>query len=1056
MAQAFNKEIVRSIKGSIGRFIAIVVISFLGAGVYAGLRMSAPDMRIAGDEFFDATALYDISVISDLGLDDESLDLLRQVEGVDQVMGAYRGDAMAAVDGKSFVATLESIPEAAVASDTSSGTGAVSDDPAYLNRPILEEGEWPQKADECAIGAEAAQSEGLAVGDTLVLEGNGEELEDTFAQTEFTIVGLVTSPAYVSDDTLGVTDLGGGKVEFYVYVQPQAFTEDYPITAAYITVAGAVDERWESPAYDRMIEEVKGRIEDIAPTIAQKRQEAIRADAQKELDEARATYEQERRDAEAQLSDASAELSDALAQLSDAHGELSSAKEALDNSKVTLDQTKAELDNAEARYAAGAADLESQRQLLQPGIDQLPALKAQRDALAADPSTPPEVLAELSAKIATIEAGQAALEEASQTLAQTRATLDGAWTQYRDGLAQYRAGLQAYNEGRQSYVQGQQDYESGKAEYQESKDEAEEGFAEAEDDLSQAQRDIDDIGPATVYVIDRTKNPGAASLSHDAMSITQIASLLPLLFFLVAALVVLTSMTRMVDEERLDIGTHKALGYGKARIISKYLIYGALASGIGSVLGVITMGKLLPWFIMTSYSIAYSIPIFPTPIDPWIAFKAIGLTIGVTLLATWGAVAASLRERPAQLMLPKAPKAGKRILLERIKPIWSRLSFSHKVTARNLLRYKARFFMAVIGIAGCTALLMVGFGLRDAIGGIVSNQYGQIMTYDAELKFSEDAQEGVEEAAAAALAGEEVDSYGLFGDANMVAAGPDGDIRFRVIIPQSAEELERYVHLRNRVDKEALSPTGDGIVITEKAASELGVSVGDTLKLYDEDDVGDRKGSGYDFKVAGIAENYLQHYAYMLPETYQRVIGEAPSKTHAFVNLTDQADSDDFIARQLENDQVETARLTAADIVQYEDMLGVMDKLIWVIVMLCAALAFVVLYNLTNINITERVREIATLKVLGFTSREVDMYIYREIIIMALIGALIGCVLGVPLTSYIAQAAETEAMMFGRAIDPLSFVFAFLITIAFAVVIALAMKPKLAKVNMVESLKSIE
>lgn len=864
MKSAFNTEIARSIKHSAGRFVAIAIISLLGAGFYAGLRQAAPDMRIAGDDFFSGCNLYDISVTTTYGLDDKSLAILGEVSGVGAVMPAYRANAMVRTNGGSYATVVESLPiEAALASDTSDGAHSVSADETYLNRPILLEGEWPAALNTCVIGADAAQEFKISIGDTLIIEKCEGDLEDTFAQLELTVTGLVNSPAYASSTQLGVTPLGTGSVEMYLYVRDEVFSSDLPYSMAYLSVPSARGLRWASAEYDDAVSVVKQRIVDVAGVLADERYNEVKDQMRREL-----------------------------------FGRLQEM------------------------------------------------------------------------------------------------TVSMGW--------------------------------------------------------------VDDLDWPEVFVMDRSKNAGAAQLKSDADGITQIATFLPFMFFLVAALVSLTSMTRMVDEERLNIGTHKALGYSAGRITSKYLIYGVLSSGVGSVVGVIVLGKLLPWFIMSSYAISYAVPTIPLPIDPVTAAKAIGLSVGITALATVASVRVSLRERPATLMLPRAPKAGKRIFLERIRPLWNRFSFSQKVTARNLLRYKRRFFMAVAGVAGCTALLMVGFGLRDAIGSIVSNQYEHLIRYDVAVQLDDDAT--VEEAnrARAILDSEGVDSYTYVDSTDMVANRQGDDLRVQLIVPQDAEAFSNYVTLRDRKSLERLPLEADRIVLTEKAASELGAGVGDEVTLFDENDVGDATGDGHTFVVGGVTENYLGHYAYLLPEGYRNAFGEQPRYHTVYLCLNAGVDAGKLGDELLSSGGVSTVSFVSEKIGTYEDMLGVMNKLIYVIVLLSAALAFVVLYNLTNINIAERVREIATLKVLGFTRGEVNAYIFREIMVMAVIGALIGCVLGVPLTFYIAQAAETPQMMFGRTIEPMSFVLSFAITMAFSAIVAFTMRRKLARVNMVESLKSVD
>ena len=1095
MASAFRKEVVRSITQSAGRFAAIAIISLLGAGFYAGLRMAAPDMRIAGDDFFDGAALYDISVMTTLGLDDESMQLLGDVEGVGSAMPAYRADAMVLAGENSYAAVVESLPIAAAkASDTSDGANARSDDEAYLNRPILLEGRWPGALNECVVGADAAGDLGISVGDTLTVEKTTADLDDTFFVKAFSVSGLVNSPAYASTGQLGITSLGTGTVELYLYVPEKAFAEDLPYTVGYLTVPAAFGECWENAAYENAVAQVQESVDALAGQVGLARWNAVRGDAQAELDDARADYESERADAEQKLADAEQELADARDKLDSAAAELADGKAQLDDADRQIAESEDRLRAGEEEYASGKEQLESQAAQLaeqeaeataqraevaaglaqaQAGVEmleqqlaqaqaaglpaeQVAAIEQQLSATKATASQLESALAQIDAGLAAIAAGKAQLEAAKVQLASARADLDSGWAQLQEGRAQQESGVAEYQSGLAEYYDGEEEYAKGLAEFESNRAEAYEKFADAEAELADAQADIDDIEQPDVYVMNRKKNYGAAQLASDADGIAQIATFLPFMFFLVAALVSLTSMTRMVDEERMVIGTHKALGYSRARITSKYLLYGVLASGIGSVIGVFVFGTLLPWIIMTSYQVTYAVPTVPTPIDPAIAARAIGFSVGITALATWGAAAASLRERPAALMLPRVPKAGKRIFLERIRPLWSRMTFSHKVTARNLLRYKRRFFMAVVGIAGCTALLVIGFGLRDVIGSIVSSQFGELVHYDVAVRVDEDATDDALRQVEGALGSDDVAAYLSVDDFNMIAEGAEDELRIEVVVPREAAELPAFTTLRDRESGEALQLQEGQVVLTEKAANVLGVAVGDEVVLYDENEVGDATGDGRTFTVGGIAENYLGHYAYLLPDDYRRAFGEEPQFDLMYVTLSEGADYSAFSDGLLSIDGVNTVSFVADKILTYQDMLDLMGTIILVVIALSAALAFVVLYNLTNINIAERVREIATLKVLGFTRGEVSAYIFREIVVMSIIGALVGCVIGWPLTMYIAQAAETPQMMFGRTIEPASFVLSFVITMAFTTIVAFTMRGKLVKVNMVESLKSIE
>ena len=1192
MKSAFNKGVLRSITHSLGRFLAIAVIAALGTGFYAGLRMTSPDMKLAGDIYYDGTNLCDLRVMSTLGLSDENIDELRQVEGVEGVEGAWEFDALAIVESTQYTVRIHSLDVAAAqASDTSDGVNAVSNDVDYINRPLLVEGEWPDDPGECVLSADAVTDGEVKLGDTVhVLEGT-QDVDDTIDTDEFTVVGFVRSSYYASSTSMGSTSLGNGSLDQYMYINEADFSDDLPHTEAFITVAGAKDLHASSVAYDDAVSAVAQRIEDLGPELCAQRLDEVKGDAQATLDESRAEYEAEKADAEAQIADGQKELDDAKAQLDDAAKEIAdgqaqiddgwaqlndgaaqlpSAKEQLDASAATIADSEAQLNAGQKEYEEGLAQFEQQkadayaqldagqaqidqgRQALatraelqgqldqaRQGMglyDQIDAIAAQIDAL--DPNDPnyqqnldnltaqKEALEtmvsslglpsrdELASAIEQLEAGisqidqqlggttsesldaaqaqldaqRAAADEqfaaAQATLDASKAKLDEGWVQlnagkqaYVDGLAQYQDGVAQYEsgkatleaseaelaQGRVEYEDGLAEYEDGVAEFEEQKAQADEEFADAEAQLADAQAEIDEIESPEWYVLDRTKIMGAESFEADANRIDQIAQVFPFIFFLVAALVSLTTMTRMVEEERVLIGTYKALGYSNARITSKYLLYAFVASGVGSLIGIVALSMFLPYFIMEAYAIVYAVPPRPVPIDPVIALSAAGLGIGITLIATWAAAASTLRETPAALMLPRAPKAGKCILLERIKPLWSRLSFSWKVTARNIFRYKRRFFMAIIGIAGCTALLLTGLGLQNAINDIINKQFGEIYHYNMTVRMDDDASEGDASAVSAVLDDtSQVSEYTAARTANMIARSDNqeegaADQRFELVVPQDAQKMGEYVTMRERVGHKPLTLSDDGVIVSEKLATELGVSVGDAIRIYEEDTIGNAEGDGFEVPVAGVMENYVSQYVFMSSGLYEKTFGETPEFSTVYAVATDDLSvreqmSDELLAI----DGVKTVGYNDETIETYRTMLQSVDSVVVVLIIAAAALAFVVLYNLTNINITERAREIATLKVLGFTPHEVNAYIYRETILLSIIGALVGCVLGSWMEGFVVVTAEVDQVMFGREIHALSFVIAFMLTMVFSVIVTIAMRRKLAKIDMVESLKSVE
>lgn len=1081
MASAFNKEVRRSITHSVGRFLAIAIISALGCGFFAGLLMTSIDMNISADEFYDETNMSDLYVTGTLGLDDADIEAIKRVEGVESVAPVRMADAYATHGDEKYVMRFESLDLAAArASDTSDGMHAYSDDAAYINRPILVEGSWPANYGECVVAADAVLDESMQVGDVIEVIDTSGNVDDTFACTRYVITGLVRSPYYLMTSNFGSSDLGAGEIDTYVFVAADDFSEDYPYTGAFVTATGAAAELYPSDGYDNVVDALIARLEDMSMDFRVSRLSAVQAKAQAKLDDARAEYESERASAMAQLDDAAAELDDAKARLDDAASTLANSRVDLDNAKreladgqaqlaqgeKLLDEKQAEYEAGMAQYEAGVAALtaaraEAKRQFdaQQTYVDTLPPAEREVAQALLDKEK-----AEAETRFAQTEANlaqlKAELDEGARELVAGRAQIAERKRQIEEGAADIESGEAQLASGWASYESGLAEYESGRAKYLSERERALRELADAETQLDEAQADIDAIELPDFYVLDRSKNVGAAGHEADASRIDQIARVFPLIFFLVAALVSLTTMTRMVDEERMLIGTYKALGYGNARICSKYLIYALLASGTGSIIGILLLSQFLPQVIMQSYAIIYALPVNSSPIDIPIALFAFGLSVGITLLATLFAVLSSLRERPALLMLPRAPKPGKRILLERIGPIWRHLSFSNKVTARNLFRYKRRFFMAIIGIAGCTALLLTGLGLRDGINDIIEKQFGQIQHFNLEVQASDEQSPGnAREVEEILTSSEIVTETTRVGGENVIVSrtGAGKDIRASLVVPQDIDIFGDFYTLRERVGHVPLTLGESGAVVTEKLADELGVKVGDTIEIYDQSMVGERDGAAHDVIVSGIAEYYTGQGVFMSPAVYEAVMGESPVFTKIICKAEAPLDERTALSNELLSVAgVEVVSYYDEIIEAYRTMLRTVNAVVWVLIIAAALLAFVVLYNLTNINITERMREIATLKVLGFTPRETNGYIFRETILLTIIGALVGCVLGIGMESFVVVTAEVDEMMFGRDIHLVSFVIAFVLTIAFSFVVSLAMRPKIRAINMVESLKSVD
>ncbi|WP_165172935.1 FtsX-like permease family protein [Adlercreutzia sp. ZJ242] len=999
MTSSFGKNLLRSVTGSLGRFVAIAAIVALGCGFYAGLRMTCPDMLLSADAYYDDSDLCDVRVVAPLGLEEADVEALRAVEGVSAVMPAYETDVMATMGGEQYAVRVHSLAE---------------EGSPELNRLELAEGRLPERADECVISADRVMGSPVGVGDAVTLTECTQELDDTLVTRTFTVVGFAHAPYYVASTAMGSTSLGSGSIQQFMYVLPGAFCEDVPYAEAFALVEGAKDEFSGDEAYQRLVDAACANAEGVSVERAPGSLARFRAQTQAALDEARAEYAAERDRAYAELGDAQAQLDEAAA---------------------TIEASEARIAQGQADYDAGTAELARQRAAV---TEQLDAAEAQIDAQ---------------------QEQSAGVEGAEVYLGGARAELAGRRAQ---AIAQFAAAEQALSQAadqledaRAQLAEGKEAYERNLARYEESRAEAESQLASAEDEINRSQEALDGLAEddAAWLVMDRAKLTGAVSFESDAHRIDSIAQVFPFIFFLVAALVALTTMTRMVEEERVLIGTFKALGYSRARITSKYLVYAAAASVTGSVAGIALMSQVLPAVIMEAYSIIYAVPPAALPIDAPISLAAAGLGVGVTLLATFAAAAATLREQPAQLMLPRAPKAGKRILIERIRPLWRRASFSWKVTLRNLFRYKKRFVMTVIGIAGCTALLLTGLGLQDSINDIIDKQFGEIVSYNVVVTADAAADEDVLDEV-----GEHVGVSALAQEEPMVARTQAGaDVRMTMVVPEDPDAFTDLWALRERAGHAPVALDGESVVVTEKLASTLGIGVGDELVLFEQDVMGNAAGAGRALKVTGVAENYIANYAFVGEEAYGTVFGRSPEYRTLFGTVGSSASAHEaFAAAARAVDGVKTVTFNDETIDTYRTMLKSVNMVVVVLVVAAAALAFIVLYNLTNINITERVREIATLKVLGFTRREVDLYIYRETMLLTVIGCVAGLLLGIVLEGFVVVTAEVDYVMFGREIHAASFAAAFALTLAFAAFVMLVMRGKLAKVNMVESLKSNE
>lgn len=695
-------------------------------------------------------------------------------------------------------------------------------------------------------------------------------------------------------------------------------------------------------------------------------------------------------------------------------------------SASSIAANKRELDNGWSEYYSGEAELDAGRKELLDAKKQLDDAKAQ------------------------LNDAPAQLADAKQELADARKKLDDGWKEYYDGEEQYADGVKELSDAYTELTDGERDYRKGLREYADGKAEADEKIADAQEKITDARRKVADIDSCEWYIFSRSYNPGYTGFGQDADRMANLASVLPIIFFLVAALVCLTTMTRMVEEQRVQIGALKALGYSRLSISWKYIGYGLLPSLVGGVLGLVIGYILFPKMIFTAYQIMYQMPDIELHAYTDISLFSVLAAVACTTVATLWACLATLRETPASLMRPRTPKAGKRVFLEYIKPLWRRMSFIHKVTARNLFRYQKRFWMTVIGIGGCTALIIAGFGMRSSLLFTMSRQYDELFHYSAQVTLADNALP--EERAA-------VEDF-LAGDSRVVNYIPCAASSATVVTPSysttayvevmASDEIGKVVDLFDYKSGDPITMGDEGVYIDQKLSELLKVSVGDTFFLD-----GDVRG---DVTVAGIYEHYTGHFIYMTPGYYENALHADGEPNAYLLNFTsDDTDTCNAVFEKLldMSGVATTSRMRDTQDTYMHSMERV-DFVVVIIILAAAALAMVVLFNLSNINITERQRELATIKLLGFYDGEVSAYVYRENIVLTVFGILMGCFMGHWLHIYLVRSTEIDLMMFGRQTAPSAYVYAAILTALFSLLVNVLAHFRMKKIDMVESLKSAE
>ena len=1093
MKTALLKDGIKVITKSYKRFISLLLIVLLGVGFFAGLRAASPDMKATVDKYFDDLNVMDIQVISTLGLTNNDLEAIKNVGNVENAEGSYQTDAIVKIDEEEVVVKLE----------TSCNN---------INMLELVQGKLPEDIDECVVEERFLEETGHSIGDTIEIEvddvtNDDGETEKLLKNNKLTIVGTVKSPLYISTER-GSTKLGSGVIDYYVYIPKENINVDI-FTNIYVTVSGAKELNSASDKYSDLISEVEDNLEAISEERREARYNELYdsanskiQDAQKELDEEKEKAEKELEEAQKEIDDGKKEIEDGRAEvqsnrntayneflnaeeeIEEGKAELESQKKTFENSKKeaeekieeykeqisTLKQTQKQLETLKNNLETAnttldtlnkqleSAETEEEKDELQEQINEINVniQTIQATITGIESELKNQGITYIDATISTIESG---IEQANTELSNGEKQIKDAEKQLEDAeqelQEQKNSTYYQLNQAEDELDQAEEEIKDGEKELEEAKKEYDEKIAEAEEKLQDAKDDLKELERPEWYVLDRDTNTGYASYVQDTDRVASLAEVFPVVFFLVAALISLTSMNRMVEEERVQIGTLKALGYNKLQISRKYIIYALLATIIGGVIGLFIGFNILPNIIASMYAMVYAVPEVILQFNWDIATLGMAAALLCTVGATIYTCAKELRHNPTKLMSKHAPKPRKKAIIEKILFIWKRLNFTAKVTARNVFRYKKRFLMTIIGVCGCTSLIIAGFALRDSISSMIPKQFGEINKYNISISLKEEKDEDelskIEEEI---LQNEQINDVLGVNVQSVKIIKDDNNQSIQLIVPSDTSKLSEFIVLRDRKNKEnTYNLDNSGVIVTEKLSQLLNIKQGDTITLENSD--GDRR----DVTVANITENYIMHYIYMSPELYNEVFDAKIESNQIYAKTVEMSETqEDELGKTLlsDSDYISGVSFTSATEGMFETVMDNMDMVVWILIIAAGLLALVVLYNLLNANISERIRELATIKVLGFYDREVYSYIARETIILTIIGIIFGLVGGYFLTMYVLKTCELDITMFDPEVRILSYILGVVITVFFAIIVNVVTYFSLKKIDMIESLKSVE
>lgn len=1109
MRSALNKDFIRDILKSKGRFLSIVAIVALGVAFFTGVKSSPIVMKTSSDKYYDKYNLMDIRLISTLGLTDKDVDDIKNIEGVEGVYPTYSIDVISIYNSTEKVLKVHGLD-----------LNKLNDKKNYINQLKLIKGRLPQKSGECVLEIPKIKALNYPIGSEISLSsGKDDKLSKSLSKSKYKVVGYVETPYYLSQEK-GNSSIGGGVIEGAIMIPESDFKMD-TYTEMFLTVKSAKELDTYGDEYSNLVKTVTDKIENMKNKLTTRRynevvkkaedkiqkQEDKLSKAKKDFDKGKKEYEENKLKSENEIKEAENKILDASEQIEDGKAQLKNEKkrafEQIEEGKIKLANAETDLKNGQKKYQTALKkfnsnkktaeseikkaesdleelsnqidDLKNGNKLIEKQLQNEQLSEVERSELENKLNENLYILSVMQQKYKDgtdkLESSKSELLLGEKKLKETKATLEASEKKIANEKTKLKSSEklaeEKFKKAEEELYQRENQIEEAKLELKENKaklktelnkakkelQEAEEKIADGEEKIKDAKKQIKKIEKPTLYILDRDSHQSFVEYEGCANSIDALAKIFPVFFFAVAALVCLTTMTRMVDEQRINIGTLKGLGYKTSQISKKYILYALIACLTGSILGLAIGFSVFPTVIFFAYGMMYSIEnivyVFSIPI-------AIGITSLALIIITLSAYMAcrkELKETPAILMRPKAPKSGKRILLERVPFIWNRFSFISKVTVRNIFRYKKRFLMTVLGIAGCTALILTGFGIKDSIEMILTGQYGTLFKYDMSLVIQSDmTDKQIYELRKNLSDIDEINKYEFFSYEN-------GDIKVNnttkeitIVVPENLKKMDKFIHLQDRKTQNPIELNNKGIVLTEKIARDLGVKAGDEIELINSDD---KKAK---IKVSHITENYISHYAYISPENYIKLFEKDLdfNRVIGILNNPSVKIEDKLSKKLFDIDTIDGITFNTASKETFHNTIKNLNYVVLIMIISAGALAFVVLYNLTNVNISERIREIATIKVLGFYDKEVSAYIYRENIILTIIGTVVGLGLGTILHKFIMVTVEIQSMMFGRVIDISSYFIAAVLTIVLSLFVNLAMFYKLRNVKMVESLKSVD